>query len=105
MYIHGAGDVGQVPRVKGALQQLSKRYGYIYFAQVPERVFFKYLYMSRRIYRGGFTDFTPEGVSALGSLPLWGNSKFYLMLGVYPIFTRGNFETPLQPYSRFDICP
>ena len=27
MYIHGAGDVGQVPRVKGALQQLRSAMG------------------------------------------------------------------------------
>jgi len=32
---------------------------------------------SRRIYRGGFTEFTREGISALGYLPLRGNSKFY----------------------------
>jgi len=32
----------------------------------------------RRIYRRGFTDFSREGIFTLGSLPLWGNSKFYL---------------------------
>ena len=43
---------------------------------------------SRRIYRRGFTDFSREGISALGSLPLWGYSKFKLRLrglpGVHP---------------------
>ena len=29
-----------------------------------------------RIHRGGFTEFTRERISALGSLPLWGNSEF-----------------------------
>ena len=32
----------------------------------------------RRIYRGDFTEFTREEISALDSLPLWDNSKFYL---------------------------
>jgi len=43
---------------------------------------------NRRIYRRGFTDFTLEGIFALGSLFLWGNSKFYLRVkslpGVFP---------------------
>ena len=39
---------------------------------------------SRRIYRRGFTDFTREGIFTLGSLPLWGNSKFYLRIKSLP---------------------
>ena len=38
----------------------------------------------RRIYRGGFTQFTREGISALGSLLLWGNSTFYSRVGSLP---------------------
>ena len=37
-----------------------------------------------RIYRGGFTEFTREGISAPGSLPLRGNSQFYLRLRSLP---------------------
>jgi len=44
----------------------------------------------RRIYRRGFTEFTREVISALGYLPVWGNSKFYLRVkslpGVNPKF-------------------
>ena len=32
--------------------------------------------MVRRSYRGGYTEFTREKIYALGSLPLWGDSKF-----------------------------
>jgi len=32
--------------------------------------------LTRRIYPRGSTDFTREGIFALGSLPLWGNSQF-----------------------------
>ena len=38
----------------------------------------------RRIYRRDFTDFTREGIFALGSVPLWGNSKFYLRVKSLP---------------------
>jgi len=38
----------------------------------------------RRIYRRGFTDFSREGNFALGSLPLWGNSKFYFRVKSLP---------------------
>ena len=44
--------------------------------------------LTRRIYRGGFTDSTGGVISALGYLPLWGNSKLYLRVrslpGVHP---------------------
>jgi len=42
------------------------------------------LFLGRRIYRRGFTDFTREGIFALGSLPLWGNSKCYLRVKILP---------------------
>jgi len=54
----------------------------------------------RRIYRRGFTELTREGISALGSLPLSGNSKFYLRRRSFPGVNQS--EPPLQPYSGFD---
>ena len=37
--------------------------------------FTRALVITLRIYLGGFTDFTSDVISALGYLPLWGNSK------------------------------
>ena len=39
---------------------------------------------TRRMYREGFTEFTREEISALGSLPLRGNSKFHLKVRSLP---------------------
>jgi len=48
-----------------------------------------FIYGNRRVYRGGFKDFTREGIHAMGSLPLWGNSKFYLRVRSVPgVITR-----------------
>jgi len=44
--------------------------------------------LPHRIYRSGFTEFTREGISALGSLSLWGDSKFYLRVQSLPGFSR-----------------
>jgi len=38
----------------------------------------------RRIYRGAFTEFNREAMSVLGSLPLWGNSEFYVRVRSLP---------------------
>jgi len=38
----------------------------------------------RRIYRGGFTEFPRVIIIALGYLPLWGNSKFYIRVRGLP---------------------
>jgi len=38
----------------------------------------------RRIHRGGFIELIREVISALGYLPLWGTSKFYLRVRSLP---------------------
>jgi len=39
---------------------------------------------TRRIYRRGFTEFISRVISALGYLPLWGNSKLYIRVRSLP---------------------
>jgi len=83
-----AGTVG--PSLAGKPAQVASRRAGVNRARACTRcvdkttLTFRYLAAPRRIYRGGFTDFTREGISALGSLPLWGNSKFYLRVRSLP---------------------
>jgi len=42
------------------------------------------IFINRRIYRGGFTEFTREEISAMGSLPLWEDSNFCLRVRIVP---------------------
>ena len=49
----------------------------------------------RRIYRRGYTDFTPKEIFALGSLPFWGYCKFYLIARSLPGVTRNPPFSPI----------
>jgi len=51
----------------------------------------------RRICRGDFTDFSREGISALGSLPLWGTSKFHLRVKGLPSLPGVDPKPPFSP--------
>jgi len=59
--------------------------------------FFIRLLRAHRIYRGGFTDYTREEISALGSLPLWGNSKFHFRVRSVPSLPGVDPKPPLSP--------
>jgi len=57
----------------------------------------------RRICRRGFTDSTQKGIFALGSLPLWGNSKFYLGVRSVPgVSAEPPFSPILDSTARAD---
>jgi len=56
---------------------------------------------SRRIYRGSFTEFPREGISALGPLPLWGNSKFYFRVRS---LLKVNPNPPFDPIPDSTVC-
>ena len=55
-----------------------------------------------RIYRRSFTDFTRKGIFALGSLPLWGNSKIYLRVRSLPGI---NPRPPFSPILDSTLSP
>jgi len=57
-------------------------------------MYLEQMHLNRRMYRGGFTEFTREVLSALGYLPLWGNSTFYLRVGSLPVL---NPKPPCSP--------
>jgi len=63
----------------------------------------------RRIYSGGFTEFTREVISALGYLPLWGSSKFYLRVrslpGITLIPVGGSFPSAAGALRNNQLSP